>query len=81
MARLTLSVDKELVEEAKRLAKRNRTSVSAMFSQFIEAAVREEASRPRAGPIARRASGLIHLPDGKPPRAILVDALIEKHKL
>ena len=80
MTKLTLSVDESVVEQAKRLAKRNRTSVSAMFSHFIQALVRVEAPPPRGGPIARRASGLIRLPDGEDPSDILADALIEKHE-
>ena len=38
MTKLTLSVEESVVEQAKRMAKANRTSVSAMFSQFVRSA-------------------------------------------
>jgi len=37
MAKLTLNADREVIEQAKRLAAERRTSVSALFSRFIRA--------------------------------------------
>ena len=37
MAKLTLRVDEDVLRQARRLAKRRGTSVSAMFSQFVRA--------------------------------------------
>ncbi len=35
MTKLTLSIDEAVVQKAKRIADENKTSVSAMFSQFV----------------------------------------------
>ena len=45
MTKLTLSVEEEVVEKAKRIAEANKTSVSAMFSQFVQSI----GGNPRAG--------------------------------
>lgn len=81
MPKLTLSMEKELLEQAKRLAKANGTSVSAMFRQYVRAMARQQGARPPIGPIARQASGLAHLPKGMSYRKVLEDALLEKYGL
>jgi hypothetical protein len=45
MARLTVSVDKEVAELAKRLAKENGTSVSAMFARYVRAMAQKKTGR------------------------------------
>ena len=79
MTKLTLSLDKRVAEEAKRLAKRSGRSVSAMFSQFLLAMSRAEEASPDIGPLTRKASGLVSLPEGKTEREVLEEALIEKY--
>jgi hypothetical protein len=51
MPKLTLSVDREIIDKAKELAKQQRTSVSALFAQFINAAMQ------RLGRSLRRQDG------------------------
>ena len=83
MTKLTLSVDEKVVEQAKRLARRNRSSVSAMFSEFIRAAAQQGDGPRRAaiGPIARQATGLVSRPKRKSDRQVLQDALLDKYGL
>ncbi len=81
MTKLTLSVDEEVVAQAKRLAGEHGTSVSAMFTQIIRSMADGPRQGPRPGPLARRASGLIRLPEGRTARDVLVDALAEKYEL
>ena len=81
MTKLTLSVDEEVVKQAKRLAKESGRSVSAMFSHFVRSAANREKTPLRGGRIARQASGLIRLPKGKSERDILTEALMEKYQL
>ena len=81
MTKLTLSVDEEVARQAKRLAKRNGRSVSAMFSQFVRAMARREQNALAIGPLTRKASGLVVLPRKKTCRKVLEDALIEKYGL
>jgi hypothetical protein len=80
MARLTLNVDVEIVEQAKRLAAERRTSVSAMFSQFIRILADREGRAKPLGKLARQASGVIDL-KRRSHKSILGDALRDKYKL
>ena len=64
--KLTLSADEALVDEAKKLARERRTSVSAMFARFVLA--------------TRQAPGLVRLPEGQSNRDLLADALTAKYR-
>jgi hypothetical protein len=81
MKKLTLSAEDDVVRQAKRLAKRNRTSVSAMFSRFVRGMARPRKAAEAIPPdsIAARVTGIISLPRGKTPRDILTEALMEKY--
>jgi hypothetical protein len=80
MARLTLKVDAEVVEQAKRLAAKRHTSVSTMFSQFIRALANREGGAKPLGRLARQASGVIDL-EGRNHKGVLADALKDKYRL
>ena len=77
MSKLTLSADPQLVERGKRFATAKGTSLSSLFSRFLEALLREQEEDFRPGPITRRATGLARLPRGKSDRQLLEDALAE----
>ena len=79
MTKLTLSVDEAVVEKAKELAQANNTSVSAMFSRFVQAMSAPPPSSIKIGPLTRKATGLMKLPAGKDYKEILTDALLEKY--
>jgi len=81
MKKLTLSADPEVISEAHRLAKSQGTSVSAMFSRFVQLLSQRDRERPRIGRLTRRATGIIQLPEGQSERDVLEDALAEKHGL
>jgi hypothetical protein len=81
MRKLTLSAEADVIEQAKRLAAEQKTSVSAMFARFIRGVARRGKSSgaiPKSS-IAVRATGVVSLPRGKAPRDILVEALEEKY--
>jgi len=78
-AKLTLSADKDLIERAKELASEEGTSLSSMFARFLEARLRGQRKRPEAGPLTRKATGLVSLPAGKTDRELLEDALAKEH--
>ena len=79
-AKLTLSAEKPLIEDAKRMAGERNTSVSAMFSRFLRAMkVVSSDAPPALGPITRRASGMVRLPDGRSDRKLMEEALSERH--
>lgn len=73
--KLTLSVDRDLVQAAKALAAESRTSLSAMVSRFVEGVLRERQTREPLGPLTRKALGLVKRPPGKTDPELLEDAL------
>lgn len=78
MAKLTLNVDAEIIEQAKRLAAENQTSISALFSRFIRLLANGAGGDLPVGKIAKKASGMIDL-KGRDYRDVLTDSLIDKH--
>lgn len=79
MPKLTLSADKNVIEKAKRIAEDRGTSVSAMFSQFVESiAADTESAGLKLGPMTRRAIGLAKLPADKTDRQLIEQALVER---
>jgi len=80
VAKLTLNVDAEVIEQAKRIAAEQGTSVSALFGRFIKALADEQEQRKPLGKLTRRASGLIDL-KGRSDKAVLAEALQEKYAL
>jgi hypothetical protein len=79
MTKLTLSVDEATVEKAKQIAEANRTSVSAMFSQFVQSMADPDARPSKIGPLTRKLSGVIKVPAGKGYKELLAEALREKY--
>ncbi|MBI2932747.1 MAG: hypothetical protein HYY16_13955 [Planctomycetes bacterium] len=79
--KLTLSADKDLIKEAKKLADREGTSLSSMFARFLRAVLREWREKEQPGPVTSKATGLVKLPAGKSDRQLLEEALREKCKV
>ncbi|MGC8542011.1 MAG: DUF6364 family protein [Phycisphaerae bacterium] len=78
MPKLTLSADSEVIVLAKKLAGRQGTSVSSLFSQFIRSMDAKGRSASLT-PLTRRASGLIRLPRGKSTRQLIEEALTKRY--
>jgi hypothetical protein len=81
MKKLTLSADPEVIDQAKKLAEENGTSISAMFERFVRMMTGRKRAKAPLPPIARKASGLVSLPRGAADREILTDALKSKYGL
>jgi hypothetical protein len=81
MTKLTLSADKELIQEAKKLAAQEGTSLSSMFSRFLRAVLMGRKRKEEPGPITAKARGLVKLPARKSDRELLADALADKYGL
>jgi hypothetical protein len=79
MYKFTLSIEKEIAGQAKKLASEQNTSVSAMFSQWIQAVASGSKHKISLGRITRQVSGVIQLPDGKSEKDILAETLEEKY--
>ena len=81
MTKLTLSADKNLVLEAKKYSSREGTSLSSMFTRFLQSVLAERKQIAPVGPITQRATGLIRLPGGRSDRELLSDALADRYGL
>lgn len=79
LTKLTLSADKKLIEDAKKLAEEQGTSLSSMISRYLEAVLRVRHQKTKLGPLTRKALGLVKLPSDKSDRELLEEALLEKY--
>lgn len=78
--KLTLSADTELVRQAKQLARKRGTSLSAMFDRFVRSVVFQEELREAPGPLTAQALGLVRLPEDRTDGELLDEAMAEKHR-
>lgn len=84
MQKLTLTASPEVVSLAKELAKRENTSVSAMFANFIMAQTRMKSKTHKItqiGPLTKSLSGIIKLPDDFDEKQFVENALADKFGL
>jgi len=79
MTKLTLSIDEAVVDKAKQIAQANKTSVSALFSQFVQSMAGQRARRAKIGPLTRKLSGIVKLPPEKGYKELLTEALMDKY--
>lgn len=79
MTKLTLSMEKSVVRQAKQLAKARKTSVSAMVSDFVRSASLHTLPRQKLSPVVRSVAGIAKLPTDKTDRELLEEALMEKY--
>jgi len=79
--KLTLTIEKEVKEQAKEAAKRRGVSVSGMVEKFLKSISEEESDwKPRKGSVVSKLSGSIRFKDtGEKYSDIVTDALIEKY--
>ena len=81
MTKLTLSANPATIDLAKSLAAEQGTSVSALFERFVILVAAQQLRRTKVGPLTARMSGIIKMPKGRDARAVLEDALLERHGL
>ncbi len=80
MTKLTLSVEADLIADAKRLASSGRTSISGMFSRFLRSIERIKLDEStQIGPLTHQATGLLNLPSNRSDQKLLEDALSDRH--
>ena len=78
--KLTLSAPEEAIADAKRIAAKKMTSVSALFVRLLRAVDQEIDLQDSPGPITLRATGIVNLPKDRTERELLEDALEEKYR-
>jgi len=81
MAKLTLSIDSSTIARAKKLAAQKQTSVSELFSQFIESITGKKARTVEPGPLTRKLTGIVPAMTDKEYKNIITDELMKKYKL
>lgn len=84
MSKLTLTAPKEIIAMAEEQAKRENTSISAMFVNFVKSKNRilSEQRAPREiAPITKSLTGIVKLPEDFDERDFMTDILSEKHGL
>lgn len=77
--KLTLSAPEEVITEAKRIAAKKTTSVSALFARLIRTVDSEFDPKDSLGPITLRISGIVNLPSDRTDRELLEEALNDKY--
>ncbi len=79
--KLTLKLDKNVIEQVKIYAKRRNVSLSKMVENYFRSITEEKkAQKEKFSPIVRELSGIINLSDNKNIRDDYTDYLIEKYK-
>ena len=76
--KLTLSADDDLVKAAKVFAGEHGTTLSSMFSRFLQALLSRKRVRVPHGSVTRKLSGIAKMPAGKTDRDLLGGALAGK---
>jgi hypothetical protein len=75
--KLTLTLDKEIIEAAKEYAKKNNISLSGIVELYFKS-LSSGIHDHKTGPITRELSGIAGLPAKKPDRELLEEALNKK---
>ncbi len=80
--KLTLRLDKEVIEKAKEFAKRHQTSLSRIVESYFESLTSEEVdeSEIEVTPLVDSLCGVIELPDNFDYKNQRTEYLSEKHK-
>ncbi len=85
MAKLTLSMPAKDIRAAHRIAKENKTSISAMMLRIVRVMnMGRTPTRPKKDelpPLTKKLSGIISNPKGKSDREMIEDALLDRHGL
>ena len=84
MSKLTLTAPPEIISLAEEQAKRENTSISAMFVNFIMAkskAGTRRGSRPEVGPLTKALTGVVKLPENFNEKEFMRDVFAEKYGL
>ena len=81
-SKLTLSVDQDVIESAKKYAKANRRSLSNIVEEYLKSLTekKNEKRKVRMSKIVQELKGSVKIPnDGKTYTELLQEARIEKH--
>ena len=78
--KLTLSLDKNVIEKAKIYAKCNNTSLSKLIESYLDAMTNQTKIPSEITPLVESLSGLIELPEDFDVKENYTKHLLEKYK-
>ena len=79
--KLTLSLDKKVIEQAKKYAKKKNISLSKLIEAYLNKASLEERDETVISPLVKSLSGIIKLPKDFNRKKNYSDYLSEKYKM
>ncbi len=79
--KLTLSLDKNVIEQAKKYAKKKNISLSKLIEAYLNKASLLEKEEPVISPLVKSLSGVIRLPKDFNHKKGYSDYLSEKYKI
>lgn len=77
--KLTLSVDDEVVKQAKRIAVEQGVSLSKLVEGFLRNLSSDHADADDMNPVLKKLSGSVHVPEDFDYRKELEEALLDKY--
>jgi hypothetical protein len=80
--KLTLNIDQNVIENAKKYAKHQKRSISKLVEEYlssISSSVNEKIGDNSLGPITKELVGIIKIKGKIDYKELLTDALMEKH--
>lgn len=78
--KLTLSLNQDIIREAKVYAKENNVSLSKLIENYLAALTRKRSKKIRITPLVKSLSGVVELPKDFDEKEAYTDYLIEKYK-
>lgn len=78
--KLTLSLDKSIIERAKKYAKSNNISLSKLIESYLTTLIQQKRNPTEITPLVESLSGVINLDDDFDVKDAYADYLIEKYK-
>lgn len=78
--KLTLSLDKSIIESAKNYAKSNNISLSKLIESYLTTLTKQKRNSTEITPLVESLSGVINLDEDFDAKDAYTDYLIEKYK-
>lgn len=78
--KLTLSLNKSIIENAKRYAKTNNISLSKLIESYLASLTKRTNNEPEITPLVKSLSGVIELPSKFDDKDAHSEYLMEKYK-
>jgi hypothetical protein len=78
--KLTLSLDKKIIDQAKRYARRNNTSLSKLIESYLGKVTATDKEELKISPLVKSLSGVIRIADVSDRTKGYTDYLAEKYK-